>query len=332
MTSHNHSHNDSHGKHKHSHSHSHSHSLSHEKISEQSWKSVKKALVWGIVLNLIYLTTEFAFGFKLNSMALISDAGHNLGDVLGLVISLLAFRLARVLPSKKYTYGYKKGTIVASFLNALILLVAVGIILWESIDKLMNPHPVEGEVVAWVAGIGIFINGLTAFMILRTRRTKDLNVKSAYLHMVADTLVSIGVVISGIAIQFTGWVIIDPIVGIAIAVVILLSTSKLLFQSLQLSLDGVPIGVEKGGLEEKIIEKVKGVKAVHHLHLWAISTSENALTGHIVVDSFDHIPEIKVAIKKTLLEEGVSHSTLEFEISDEQCLDTNEFGELEQEF
>ena len=166
--------------------------------------SLNKAFVIGIVLNAGFVVAEFIAGFWYNSLGLISDAGHNLGDVFSLVLAMLAFRLAKVSPTLRYTYGYKKSTILVSLLNAVILLVAVGFILGESIDKLFHPRPVDGDAVAWVAGVGVLVNALTAWLFVKDKE-KDLNVKGAYLHMAADALVSVGVVVSGIVIQHTGW-------------------------------------------------------------------------------------------------------------------------------
>ena len=216
----------------HAHSHAHAEPLDH----------LNRAFLVGIVLNVAYVVVELAAGFFLNSVSLISDAGHNLSDVVSLVLALLAFKLARVKPNSKYTYGYKKSTVLVSLLNACILLVAVGVIVWESIGKLREPHPVEGGAIAWVAGVGIVINAFTAWLFMKDRK-RDLNVKGAFLHMAADALVSLGVVVSGIVISATGWYVIDPIIGLVIAAVILVSTTHLLFDSLRLSLDGVPSGV-----------------------------------------------------------------------------------------
>ncbi len=304
------------------HHHHHSHTSfdgAGYKPASSSWPRVRRALVWGIVLNMLYLSVEFIYGISIDSMALISDAGHNLGDVLCLLISLLAFRLARIAPTAEYTYGYKRATIMASLLNGVILLVAVGVIVVESIAKLRQPVEIEGGTVAWVAAIGIFVNALTAIMILRTRREKDLNVKSAYLHMVADALVSVGVVVSGLVIKWTGLTIIDPIVGLIVAVVILISTSQLLFDSLKLSLDGVPVGIKKGRLIAKVVNSVKGVEEMHHVHIWAVSTSENAITAHVVVSDLNSIPEIKSEVRQILRDQGITHSTLEFEVKEENC-------------
>lgn len=230
---------------------------------------------------------------------------------------LLAFRLAKVHPTGKYTYGYKKSTVLVSLLNAVILLVAVGIIIAESIGKLMHPRLVEGNAIAWVAGIGVVINGITAWLFMKDKE-KDLNVKGAYLHMAADALVSVGVVVSGIVIAHTGWYIIDPIIGLLIAIVIIVSTWGLLRDSLRLSLDGVPMGTDIEKVEE-VIHAVEGVKGVHHLHIWAISTTETALTAHIAIENVSGMERIKQEIKHELLHAGIQHATLEFEMSGIKC-------------
>ena len=290
--------------------HTHNHSVDH----------LNRAFMLGILLNLVFVAVEFGAGLFLDSVALISDAGHNLSDVVSLVLSLLAFRLARLKPTPKYTYGYKKSTVLVSLLNACILLVAVGVIFAESIDKLKNPTPSAGGSVAWVAGVGIVINAFTAWLFLKDKE-KDLNVKGAYLHMAADTLVSVGVLISGIVISFTGWYIIDPIIGMVIAVVILISTAHLLHDSLRLSLDGVPTGIDSERIRKEILDADPGIANVHHLHIWAISTTENALTAHIAVRDTEQIPALKHRIKHLLEHTGITHATLEFERPEETCDD-----------
>ena len=234
-----------------------------------------------------------------------------------LVLAMLAFRLAKVHPTCSYTYGYKKSTVLVSLLNAVILLVAVGIIIAESIGKLLHPRPVEGDAIAWVAGIGVVINALTAWLFMKDKDT-DLNVKGAYLHMAADALVSVGVVVSGIVIAHTGWYIIDPIIGLLIAFVIIVSTWGLLRDSIRLSLDGVPAGTDIDKVE-KTIHSVEGVEGVHHLHIWAISTTETALTAHVSVADISEMERIKQEIKHDLQHVGIQHATLEFETSGFKC-------------
>ena len=293
----------------HEHSHQHSHAINAE--------SLNKAFIIGIVLNLAFVVIEFAAGFWFDSLALLSDAGHNLSDVVSLVLALLAFRLAKVKANERYTYGYKKSTILVSLLNAVILLVAVGAIVIESIHKLNNPAVVPGGAIAWVAGVGVLINAFTAFLFMKDKE-KDLNVKGAYLRMAADALVSVGVLVAGIVISRTGWYIIDPIIGLIVAVVILISTWNLLHDSLRLTLDGVPTSIDS----QKVVEAIRalpGVDDVHHIHIWAISTTENALTAHIVLKQPESMQEVKHLIRHRLEDFGIGHATLEFEVPGEHC-------------
>ena len=272
----------------HEHSHQHSHAINAE--------SLNKAFIIGIVLNLAFVVIEFAAGFWFDSLALLSDAGHNLSDVVSLVLALLAFRLAKVKANERYTYGYKKSTILVSLLNAVILLVAVGAIVIESIHKLSNPAVVPGGAIAWVAGVGVLINAFTAFLFMKDKE-KDLNVKGAYLHMAADALVSVGVLV---------------------AVVILISTWNLLHDSLRLTLDGVPTSIDSQKVV-KAIRALPGVDDVHHIHIWAISTTENALTAHIVLKQPEGMQEVKHLIRHRLEDFGIGHATLEFEVPGEHC-------------
>ena len=279
---------------------------------------LNRAFRLGIFLNILFVVVEFGAGLWLNSMALISDAGHNLSDVVGLVLALLAFRLERFKPNARYTYGYKKSTVLVSLLNACILLVAVGVILVSSIQKLQHPEPIPGGTVAWVAGIGILVNAFTAWLFMKDK-DRDLNVKGAYLHMAADALVSVGVLISGIVIRFTGWYLIDPVLGIVIAGVILASTVRLLHASLRLSLDGVPDGIDPESVCEAIRALDPGIVGVHHVHIWALSTTENALTAHIVVKNWQTAAAVKQKIKQSLEAFHIRHVTLEMETVEENC-------------
>lgn len=280
-------------------------------------ETINRAFIWGIGLNFAFVVIEAGAGLFLNSLALLSDAGHNLSDVVSLILALLAYRLMKVKASANYTYGYKKSTILVSLLNAIILLVAVGIIFSESINKLKNPQPIEGNAIAWVAGIGILINAFTAWLFFKDRK-HDLNIKGAYLHMAADTLVSIGVLFSGIFIQYTHWYMIDPIIGLIVALIILISTWNLLHDSLRLSLDGVPVGINLEQIKSLLLENNR-VKGIHHLHIWAISTTQNALTAHIVVDSFSDSQSLKAQLKDSLKNANIQHVTLELELPGEQC-------------
>ena len=284
--------------------------------------SLNKAFIWGIGLNVGFVVVEFAVGLCYGSMGLLSDAGHNLSDVASLLLAMLAFRLAQARATPKYTYGYKKSTVLISLLNSVILLIAVGVIVAESIGRMLHPEPVVGGAIAWTAGVGVAINGFTAWLFMKDK-DRDLNVKGAYLHMAADALVSVGVLVSGLVISWTGWTVVDPIVGLAVAGVIVASVWSLTRDSLRLSLDGVPGGIDIVEIERKM-EAVPGVRAVHHIHVWAISTTENALTAHVVLDSLSRMEEVKHALKELLGRSEIPHATLEFESVTERCCDLHD--------
>lgn len=280
---------------------------------------VTRALVMGIALNLAFVAVELGAGIRQQSMGLISDAGHNLSDVVSLLLALLAVRLSQAAKSDRYTYGYRKSTVLVSLVNACILMAAVGIIVWESIERLLHPHPVDGGVVAWVAGLGIVVNAFTAWLFVKDSK-EDLNIKGAYLHMVADTLVSAGVLVSGIVISRTGWYVIDPIIALTVAAVIFVSTWGLLRSSLRLTLDGVPEGIDIGEVR-RAIGAVNGVAALHHLHVWALSTTENAATVHVVIRGGADASRVKYDIKRSLADLGAGHVTVEIETEGEPCCD-----------
>lgn len=282
-------------------------------------QSMSGIFILAIILNSLFVLIEAGVGLWQNSLSLLSDAGHNLSDVFSLLLVLIAFRLAKVQRNERFTYGYRKSTILISLLNAVILLVAVGAIVIESIHKFSEPTEVNGIAVSWTAGVGILINGATALLLMRGQKS-DLNVRGAFLHMAADTLVSVGVVISGIIIHYTGWTIIDPIVSLIIAAVILISTWELLSDSLRLAVDGIPDGVELQEIEQLLAEN-EHVKEAHHIHVWAISTTETALTAHIVLDDLACWPEVSEQIKHTLSDHGITHATLEPETPDSHCHD-----------
>ena len=279
----------------------------------------KHIVLIAAIINLLFVIIEAGVGFWQNSLSLLSDAGHNLSDVFSLLLVLVAIRLAQVASDNKHTYGYKKSSVLISLLNAVLLLIAVGAIMVEAIRKFKNPDPINGEVISWTATIGILINGATALLLMKGQK-EDLNIKGAFLHMAADTLVSVGVVISGVIIIFTGWTMVDPIMSLIIAAVILVGTWDLLHESLRLSMDAVPESIDLPEIEHHMKE-VDHVLDVHHLHIWALSTTENALTAHVVVDDLTAIPEVKHALKEELEEHNITHSTLEFEDSAHPCED-----------
>ena len=303
----------------HDHSHSHSHSHGHHHDHTPKLDHLNAAFIIGIILNSLFVIIEVVVGLTSHSLSLLTDAGHNLSDVAGLALALLAFKLAKVNSTSQYTYGYKRSTIIVSFFNALVLFVAVGFIGYEAIMRFMHPEPVEGGTMAWVALIGIGINAFTAWLFVKDK-DKDLNVKGAYLHMAVDAIVSLGVVVSGLIIYFTKLYWIDSAVSLIIAVVILRGTWSLLKDSLRLEMDGVPKEMNLDKIKAELL-KGKGVVDVHHMHVWALSTTENALTAHIVikpefVPSFD---SIKKDLRHRLEHLDISHSTFEPEFSEEEC-------------
>lgn len=300
----------------------HNHEGHHHHGHTQHISKINFAFIIGIVLNLIFVVIEFLAGWYNNSMALISDAGHNLVDVFSLVLALMAFRMARLKSTEVMTYGYSKTTILASLVNAVFLFVAIGGIAWESYQRLLEPQVIQGEITIIVASIGIVINAVTAFLFFRDKE-HDLNIKGAYLHLMADALVSLGVVIAGILIVFTGWYLIDTIMSFIIIIVIFISTWSLFKDSFKLSIDGVPRGIDVKELAEKVKE-MPGVIDFHHIHVWAISTTLNALTAHVVIDSSIQMEEmisLKEKIKHQLQNMDINHITLEMETEDEHCHD-----------
>ncbi|MBO6117967.1 MAG: cation transporter [Bacteroidales bacterium] len=310
-----------HAEHSHEHNHTHSHGHHHHHHGNINADSLNKAFIWGIVLNALFVVVEFLIGFFAGSVGLISDAGHNLSDVASLILAMLAFRLAKIHTNNNYTYGYKKMTIHVSLINAVILIIAVAFIIWESIHKLFAAEVVEGKMISITAAVGVLVNGVTAWLFMKDKE-KDLNVKGAYLHMAADALVSIGVVVSGIIIMLTGMYWIDGVIGLVVAAIIIYSTFDLLHDSLRLALDGVPEGISV----DKIVEGMKNianVEDIHHIHIWAISTTENALTSHVFIKDINRLEETKSQIKDYLQHNNIAHSTLEFEVKGTHCSGKN---------
>lgn len=322
--------------HQHEHTHDHDHSHDHDNAHDHdhdhahgfghhhhpvNLKEVNQAFVIGIVLNFLFVIIEVIVGLSIRSLSLLSDAGHNLADVASLAMALVAIRLLRVKPNEKYTYGYKKTTILVALLNAAILLISLGAIGYEAVHRLMEPEPnLPGKTISIVAAIGIGINAVTALLFFRSKDS-DLNVRGAFLHLLSDAIVSAGLVIGGILIFYTHQNWIDPALSLVVAVIILFSTWQLLRDSLRLSLDGVPAGIEIKKIKE-VIDRMKGVKDFHHIHIWALSTTENALTAHLVVDrntGMDAIEQLKHQIKHELLHQKIQHATLEIEMEDAPC-------------
>jgi len=271
----------------------------------------------GVALNAGFVLVELVYGVLSDSLALIADAGHNLSDVLSLLLAWGASRLARRAPSVRFTYGFGKATVLAALLSAAVLLVALGGIAWEAIGRLRQPTAVQSVTVLVVAAIGVVINTATAFLFHRDRE-RDLNIRGAYLHMAADAAVSLGVVIGSIVIMTTGWLWVDPALSLLIAAVILVGTWGLLRDSLRLSLDAVPREIDPGAVDAWLRTR-PGVGAVHDLHIWAMSTTQTALTAHLVMPAGSADDDLRRLAEGLLAEFGIDHSTLQTERSEAAC-------------
>jgi cobalt-zinc-cadmium efflux system protein len=272
-----------------------------------------RAFALGIALNLGFVGIEAFYGWRVGSLALLADAGHNLSDVAGLLLAWAGSWAARREADARHTYGWRRASILAAFVNAVLLLVAMAALAWEAVQRFAHPAPTEGLTIMVVAAAGIVINTGTALLFVRDR-THDLNIRGAFLHMAADALVSLGVVISGALYGVLGWAWIDPAVSLAIAVVVVLGTWRLFRQSLHLLFDGVPDGIDLGAVHERL-RAVPGVADVHDVHVWAIGTTEVALTAHLVLQE----PGVDLAVvlrtAKSQLHEhfGIHHATLQLE-------------------
>ena len=276
---HDHDHDHDHHDHDHAHGHHHGHGHGHHGHSHAP-KDFGRAFAIGTALNLGFVVVEAAAGLFTHSLALLADAGHNLSDVLGLLMAWGAVVLAKRAPSARRTYGLRKGTILASLANAALLLVAVGAIAWEAVRRFAAPEPIETGPVMIVAAVGIAINTATALMFMKGSK-EDLNVRGAFLHMAADAAVSAGVVVAALAMSVTNWLWLDPVVSLVIVAVIVLGTWGLLRDSLDLALDATPRGIDPGKVRDWLVAR-PGVSEVHDLHIWAMSTTETAMTAHVV--------------------------------------------------
>lgn len=270
-----------------------------------------RAFAVGIGLNVAFVAVEVVFGFRANSMALLSDAGHNFSDVLGLVIAWGGGVLAQRGSSPRFTYGFKKASILAALANALLLLVAVGAIGAEAIRRLVHPSPAQGGTIMIVAAVGIAVNGITALLFVRGQH--DLNVRGAFLHMMADAAVSVAVVFAGLVILWTGQQWVDPVMSLAVAIIILWGSISLLKESVWMSLAGVPEGIDLDQVEAALGE-LDGVETVHDLHVWPLSTTETALTAHIVTEQADY-PDALLASARAVLHHRfrIEHCTIQVE-------------------
>lgn len=294
---------DHHGHHGHGH-HGHAHS-----------GDFSRAFLLGTVLNVGFVVVEIAVGLLTQSLALLADAAHNLSDVLGLVLAWGASHLAQKPPSVRYTYGLRRTSILAALLNSGLILLAMGGIAWEAIQRLRAPNPIEGTTLIWVAGIGVVINGLTAMLFMAGRKS-DLNIRGAFMHMAADALVSLGVVLTGIAILATGWAWFDPVISLVIVAIVTFGTWQLLKDSFRLAVDAVPAHIEPAAVRV-FLEELSGVAAVHDLHIWAMSTTEVALTAHLVMPcghpGDDFLCQTAQALQHHF---GIAHATVQVELGD----------------
>ncbi len=294
-----------------SHNHSHSHT--------PETRDFNKAFIIGIALNIIYIVVEVTYGILVDSLALIADAGHNLSDVLGLILAWAASYLVKKSATDKYTYGFKKSSVLAAFLNAMILLVAIGVIIWEAINRFSEPREIPGTTIMIVAGVGVVINAVTAWLFFSGRK-HDLNIKGAFMHMAADAGISLGVVMVGLILTFTNLYWLDPVVSIVIALIIFWGTWDLLKDSTSLALDAVPRDVDKEGVEN-YLDSLPEIDGFHDLHIWAMSTTETAMTVHVVVPKKDDRNKLITKISTDLREKfGIVHTTIQTEdAGEEEC-------------
>lgn len=275
----------------------------------------ERAFAVGVFVNAGFVVVEAGLGFMSGSLALLADAGHNLSDVLGLLLAWAAFRLASRAPTARRTYGLGRTTILAALLNAVILAAAAGGIAWEAVRRLAHPEPVAGAVVMWAAGVGIVVNAGTALLFLPVRKG-DLNARAAFVHMVADAGVSAGVVVAGLAMLATGFLWIDPLVSLVVVAAVAFGTWGVLRESLDLALDAVPSCVDRSAVEA-YLAALPGVTAVHDLHIWGMSTTQTALTAHLVKPDPTGDDALLARICEDLAHRfGIVHATLQWERGD----------------
>ena len=271
-----------------------------------------RAFAIGVTLNAAFIVAEVVFGLLSYSLMLLADAGHNLSDVLGLLLAWAAANLQKRRATERFTYGLRRSSVLAALFNALLLLLSVGAIAWEALRRMVHPEPVASLTMIWVAAMGVGVNGITAWMFMRGRKS-DLNIRGAFLHMAADAAVSVGVVLAGLVILATGWWLLDPIVSLVIVVIILLSTWGLFRDSLNLALDAVPEGIDLEAVKN-YLEGLPEVAQLHHLHVWGLSTTEAACTAHIVKRDPQLDDRLLRRIADGLHERfGIEHTTVQFE-------------------
>jgi cobalt-zinc-cadmium efflux system protein len=305
MSNHHHHHHDEHDHDHHGHGHHHHH---HHAAPDGN----NRAFALAVGLNALFVAIEFGYGLIANSTALMADAGHNLSDVLGLLLAWGAAVLAKSAPNHRYTYGLRSSSLLAALGNSLLLMVACGAIAWEAVHRFSQPAPVAGTTVSIVAAIGVLVNGFSAWLFMAGRKD-DLNLRGAYQHMAADAAISLGVVVSGVVIIYTGWSWLDPLVSLVIVLMIVAGTWSLLRESVQLMMAAVPAGVDADKVSKFLVAR-PGVSEVHDLHIWAMSTTENALTAHVVMPGgYPGDKVIDEIVEQLRLDFSIHHCTLQVE-------------------
>jgi len=313
MSDHDHSH-DHHEGRDHDHDHAHHHHHGHGHGHSHAPASFGMAFGVGVLLNSGFVILEVAYGLMAHSLALVADAGHNLSDVFGLLLAWGAISWAKRPPTAVHTYGLRRSTILAAFCNAVFLLISVGIIGWEAVIRLAHPAPVGSHIMIWVSAAGIAVNSTTALMFMAGRKG-DLNVRGAFAHMAADAIISAGVVVAGIVISFTGWLWLDPVTSLVLVVVIISGTWGLLRDSVNLALDAVPTGTDVPGIQS-YLRGLPAVVDVHHMHVWGLSTSETAMSAHLVVAGHLEDNSLLESINHEMHEHfGIDHATIQFEVA-----------------
>lgn len=274
-----------------------------------------RAFAIGVTLNTAFVIAEVIYGKLAHSLALVADAGHNLSDVLGLVLAWGAIMLSHRRPTPQRTYGLRRSSILAALINAAALLISVGAIAWEAIGRLYTPDVVEGKTVIWVASVGIIINAATALMFMSGRRS-DLNIRGAFVHMASDAVISLGVALAGVVLLYTGWLWLDPVVSFVIVALIVYGTWELLRDSINLALDAVPEGIDVEGINE-YLKSLPACVEVHDLHIWGMSTTETALTAHLIMGESACDDALLARTARELHERfGIEHATLQVENGD----------------